>query len=251
MTAPHFDDATLMAFADGELSGTLAADVAAAAAADPQLAARIEAFRKTRQLAKDAFAADLAAPVPDALRSKIDAAIKAQGGRALHHQTAVPPRTLRRQFDWMMPLAASVAAVAGAFAGYWIAMQSPQLPPSQLALGQLSDQQLAGALSTVPSGPEATQLGPAQLTIVSSFKDPAGAICREFELRPANAAGALAIACRNANAWTITFAQSIGNSQGGYAPADAAPVIDAYLQAINAGPPLSAAEEKALLGIGE
>jgi hypothetical protein len=43
------------------------------------------------------------------------------------------------------------------------------------------------------------------------------------------------------------LAQSLPNVGGDYTPATAAPVVDAYLETLGAGPPLSAEEEKAVL----
>ena len=56
MSEPLFSDETLMAYADGELDAAAAARVAAAAEHDPNVRARIDSFRRSREVVRDAIA---------------------------------------------------------------------------------------------------------------------------------------------------------------------------------------------------
>jgi hypothetical protein len=250
----RFDDELLMAFVDGELDPRQQAEVAAAAAADEDIARRIEHFRETRRLAKAAYAPDLDAPVPDALRDKIAGAVaaataKKETSRVIPLPTRSAKGVAGVRAGWSLPLAASIAALAGALAGYWFT--SGGLVGSgqqQLALGPVAESAIAEALSGTPSGSEYTTEQSSRVQMIVSFRDGKGALCREFELIPQSAAPSLGIACRNKEAWQITFAQTLTEGAGGgYSPASAAPVVDAYLETLAAGSPLSVEEEKAAL----
>lgn len=62
------DEETLMAFADGQLSGPQANAVAAAVAGDPVLAEKLAQHRQLRETMASAFAPVLDEPVPPPLR---------------------------------------------------------------------------------------------------------------------------------------------------------------------------------------
>src|SRR5579862_1257434 len=62
-----FNEETLIAYADGELDAATRAALEAAAASDPQLAARIARHRALRARLQEAFAPVLAEPVPERL----------------------------------------------------------------------------------------------------------------------------------------------------------------------------------------
>ena len=117
------DDARLMAYADGELSGADAAAVARSIAADPDVARRVAVFAQTRaRLAALGAAQD---EVPEALRARVAATIAAHA--AARARDTAPPTggdVLRPAFGrrmvpaWPLALAASLALAVGLGAGF-------------------------------------------------------------------------------------------------------------------------------------
>ena len=106
-------DEMLMAYADGELDSDSAGAVARAAANNSQVAARIEAFRASRQAAREAFADVLAEPPPDRLLATLRTGASTMGTDA-----AVVTLPRRRRLPMtMLPLAAAIvlAAALGIF----------------------------------------------------------------------------------------------------------------------------------------
>src|SRR3546814_3269751 len=65
------DEETLMAFADGQLSGPQANAVAAAVAGDPVLAEKLAQHRQLRETMASAFAPVLDEPVPPSLAAAV------------------------------------------------------------------------------------------------------------------------------------------------------------------------------------
>ena len=250
MTRHHFDDETLMAFADGELDDAAAAEVEAAVNADPALAERIALFAESRALARDAFLPRLDEPVPASLRAAVEAAIAEQersGGTVVPLPRRRPAAANQNRPRWSrfaMAAAASVAIVAAGLGGY-LAGSGGDADGQQVAL--IAVPGIADALSTVASGEE-TELagGTGSFRAVSSFVDGADRLCREFEYSATDGAY-VAIACREATDWSLAFAMGTGGNTGGYAPASSLETLDSYLMAIEAGQPLSPEEEAAAL----
>ena len=98
----EIDDAELHAWVDGQLSPDRARAVEAAAAADPALATRMQAYADQNRELRALFGAVADEPLPERLRAP---------GIAL--------RQTRRR--WMIPVAASVAWLAVGLAGGWLA----------------------------------------------------------------------------------------------------------------------------------
>ena len=86
-----FNDEMLMAYVDAELDASTARLVEQAVKDNPDLAARVEAFRGSAAIAKQAFAAKLEEPVPDALLKSVNAAIEKERQRA---RDATPARSV-------------------------------------------------------------------------------------------------------------------------------------------------------------
>jgi hypothetical protein len=240
MTAPAtWTDETLMAFADGELGPAEAASVAAAAAADPALAARIEGFRQSRAriavLRRDTS-------VPDALVARIRALDSASAPSAAAQVMAFTPRP--RAPLWQLPLAACVALLAGLAIGAFLPRtdDGAATGPALLALSGLDE-----ALPALPSGQSATLAGGARLTAISTFETETGDLCREIEIAAPEGATTAAIACRAPAGWETRLALAADGGAGGYAPAGALDTLDAWLAANGAGTPLSPQDEAARL----
>lgn len=238
MNAAEFDDATLMAHADGALDAETSQRVEAAAASDPAVAARIRMFRETGALlsalganrAEEALPADLAARVERTLA-------------AAHKTDTVLPFPTHGSSWRPMALAASVALVVGAVGGLLasLALMGPE--PVGPPIAVVSAPGLDAVLDTLPAGARA-ELGEGSLEIVSSFRSGDGAFCREFELDDPDSGGIISIACRAESGWVTRFAiRTAGSDGANYVPASSLAPLDAFLAAIDAGPPLSVEDE--------
>jgi hypothetical protein len=58
----------------------------------------------------------------------------------------------------------------------------------------------------------------------------------------------VSVACRSGAEWRVTFAVVAPGDSSGYAPASSTEALEAYLLAIDAKPPMEAAEEAQALG---
>jgi hypothetical protein len=234
------DDEMLMAFADSELDGEAAAVVAAAVAADPALAARLAAFRHSRAAVAAAFGALPKAPVPDPIADRI---------RALAAEAAAPSNVValpqRRTIPiWQLPIAASIALVAGLTAGHLL------LPAPGTTTALLDDPEVASALTKLPSGARMVLDNGAQVALIATFENGDRVICREFEFDQPDGVTTVAVACRTEAAeaaWDLRLAIAADAGAEGYAPASSLEALDAWLVATGAGAPLSAEEEAAAL----
>jgi hypothetical protein len=253
MNKHEFDDETLMAFADGELDEATRTSVEAALEDDEQLAERLAVFIDSRL----AIAAELKPlinePVPDALEASVRRMVEqAQGGAGDMPAHGDNVLTFRRKPEpasqpvarpWLMPIAASILALATGFGGYLAGSNGAGVSAS-------FDRQVADMLQREPSGKDiALDGGAVSVHIVASFRDGRGEFCREYEVRRAEEKTAT-IACRAANGnWGTRLAVTTASAQG-YVPASSQDTIDSYLASTEAGQPLSAEEERALLAPG-
>jgi anti-sigma factor RsiW len=214
----------LAAFADGELEPTRQAEVAAAVAADPALAAQLEAHRALRERLGAHFAPIFEAPVPDRLASLVKlepqvidfAAAREKRERA---------RTLPRWTWFAGPaLAASLA----------LAVFMPRGAGDGYASGDLA--------KTLDGQLVAAQSADAPTRILLSFRAESGAYCRAFAGEAQSG-----IACRDDAGWRlIEEAGGAGGQNNEYRMAgSAAPKVLERAQAMAAGPALDAAEERA------
>jgi hypothetical protein len=247
MTDERFPDEILMAFADGELDAAEADRIAAAMAADPALERRIEAFRRSRALVREALGPLEAEPIPPALRAFVEGRTSAVDHPAesaevipLRRPTAMPFRQ-----RVALPLAASLALVVGGVGGYLARDRGPG-PSGALVL----DTALEAALDATPSGQQRTLPDGTEVRLIASFVDGAGRLCREFGRTAADDA-LVVVACISDEVWAVRFAVAVPAADGVYVPASALGPLDAYLETIEAGPPLSIAEEAAALGLGQ
>jgi len=243
MAQPDPSDETLMAYADGELSADEAARIARLLETDAAAAAKVAAFRQTRARLRAAARSHDA--VPAALRARVEAALAGQ--RAAQPPdagtvTPLAPRRRRQVPAAPAALAASLALAVGLAAG-WLAAPGGD----GAAGGGVVD--LAGledALGRVPSG-ETAALDGGEITLVASFRDSAGAFCREAEVARTGRPTVIVVACRGAGGdWQPQLALAAGGGAG-YAPASGTRTLEAFLDSIGAGPPLAPeAEAEAL-----
>lgn len=265
-----FNDETLMAYVDAELDPSTARLVEQAAKDNPDLAARLEAFRGSAAIAKQAFAAKLKEPVPDALLRSVNAAIERERQRA---RDATPARigaaerqaangSLKAWFSRLLQpsfaLAASVAAFTFTFAGYLAGTLGTHEQTGAasavrgfvVTVNAQEQSEFVQALNDLSSGQRrdlADGESPASVELVASFRDHAGGLCREFKLQRPAANELTGVACGSHGDWAVNFASTASGSGSTYAPASSTAVLDAYLSSIEAGPVLSAEEERAAL----
>lgn len=273
MTPPTLE--TLMAHADGALAPDEAARVETYLQTNPQARAQVEQFRRSGDLAAQAFAADLERPVPEALRRSVQelvAQARAQAARveagdvgrdrltARHAAEAVAGRSApARLLAWLGLdsgprfgfAAAGVTFMAGVV-GFVVGSSAPppqtllSASPMGVLVSTAEQAELARLLSTTPSGQRRELPTGGQVQLLATFKAAGGSVCREFALQRA-ADVTQAVACRNEERWGLTFAQSAPRN-GGYLPA-ASPnaAIDAYVESIGGGTPMSPADEAKVL----
>ncbi|MFP5330263.1 MAG: anti-sigma factor family protein, partial [Alphaproteobacteria bacterium] len=145
------DDDRLMAFLDGELDEAGRAEVEAAIAADPALAARLEAQRRLRDRLRAHYGPVADEPVPDRLRSLIETNVV----------PFRPPHRAARP-AWQLPAAIAASLVLGILGGRILPGGGPvALDDGRLeargALAaalqtQLAADQAADAVTDLPAG---------------------------------------------------------------------------------------------------
>ncbi|WP_342241468.1 anti-sigma factor family protein [Inquilinus sp. OTU3971] len=260
MIAREFDDRTLMAFADGELDDETAAAVEKAMETDDDLAGRVALFLDTRARAKESLQPLLDEPVPEALgqsvRRMVDEAkqrgvSRDEGAAHVAAPGAAGGRALPlRQRRWIVPLAASVAAIAFGVGGYLAGVGTGDAPQG-LSVAGLGSPALSEALGRVASGEDSVLAGSGdRIRAVASFRDANGVLCREFEVDTAAGSSVVSVACRADGAWSVRFAVVAPVRDGGYAPASSMEALDAYLASAGAHEPLSREDEAEALGKG-
>lgn len=225
------DEAKLMAFADGELTGAERAEVEAALESDATLREKVEAHRAMRSRLSSAFDGALSEPVPERLRTAAEAPRSAE----------VVSLAERRAFKWSArefgAMAASIAL--GLVIGVGV-MQSPQQQSQPMIAtsqsGLLAQGTLANALNTQLASDQA-----GAVRIGLSFRDQEGDYCRTFDLTEGGASG---LACREDTDWTIQL-MSDSPTGGEIRQAGASPEVLNAVDAMISGEPLDAEAERA------
>jgi hypothetical protein len=186
------DDATLMAYADGELTPDERADVERAVAGDAELRGRLEAHRRMRSLLSSAYTDVLDEPVPEQLQ-------------AVARGSAPRPAEV-------VDLSARREAKARWSVREWGAMAASLVGGLVLGLGAMNTQ--APLIAVTADGLNArgaleraldTQLASDQAGAVRiglSFREEDGDYCRTFELTERGTTG---IACREAEGWNVAM----------------------------------------------
>lgn len=221
------DRETLMAYADGECDPLTARRVERAIAADPALAAEVEAQRALRARIGAAFAPIAAAPVPPRIAEL-----------AASNIVAFPARPKRRfPVGWAGAAAASL--VLGLLIGRGIAPGGPiEVGPD----GLVARGTLARALDT-QAGSDGAASG---IRMLASFKAADGGYCRVFA-----GSATSGIACRDGDAWTLRRTASGRAEAGAYRQAGSADAgLMAAAQDMMAGQPLDGAGEAAAIRQG-
>ncbi|WP_295808283.1 anti-sigma factor [uncultured Nitratireductor sp.] len=240
MHEEKFTDEVLMAYADGELDAKTRRQVEDAIGKDSALASRVETFMKTRALLAGTFGTAKVS-VPDNLEARVRQMAGAQGGDddtvVPFAPRSTPPKTGFAQ-SFALPIAASLALVAGGLLGYMAAGQ-----PSGMDVAGLANHQIVEALNASVSG-ETREFGAdGRFEAIATYRDGTNALCREFEVRTGGASH-VAVACRNEENWQLRFATAQTDAGGDFVPASSLEALDAFLAATKAGEPLTAEEER-------
>lgn len=205
MSTPRFDDETLMAYADGELDAATRERIAAAAAADAGIAARIAMHAALRTRLRDAFDPVTAEPVPDRLVNAIRGPAVAHGSREVASLEGHRARRQEERRRWSWPEWGSLAAslVIGVMVGQF-AMRSPtEVTARGGAL--LADGPLAAALTEQLAGAQGDD---AAVLVGISFLSRSGDYCRTFEWREDSRLAGLA--CREEAGWRLRVLSEVG-----------------------------------------
>lgn len=256
-------DEELMAYADGELAETDAARVAAAVAADPALAGKLEAQRRLRALLRGTFDPVTAEPVPEDLTLLIAAAAAQEAeedmtdARPPSELPAGKPRVIdlaeirqRRKAEapatngrprhlrhWRIGLAVAATLVLGLMIGTQIERGNmTERNGALLASGDLA-RGLETRLASAPDG---------DLRILASFRRRDGDYCRVYA-----ATASAGIACKDSGRWVLEHVvagdgkteadyRQAGSDKSGSDGAD----LMAKAQDMAAGDPLDAAQER-------
>ena len=240
-------DEMLMAFADGELDEATAEALRRTVDADPALARRLADFKRTRALAKTAFAGVLDEEVPERLL----AAVRPSAARRAVF------RLPRLAWGWLPVGTAVAASIAGLALGTALTLRpagEASLLPSQQRIAELLETAPSGEMRRLPGG--SSGAGPSATFRATGSYLAAVGVCRSFEMAlGADAvAGWRGVACRRDGDWAIELVVADSAVRGGedYAPAadTAAQTVDAFLDAAGAGGTLDETEERRLAASG-
>jgi hypothetical protein len=239
----HPSDETLMAYVDGELEEGAAIALERVLATDPELARRLVGFIRSRRLARSQFAAS-EADVPDGLRGALSRLIGEEERTA---EERAAPSSVRARPAWPSVRAFAAAAAVGGIAvlaaatAYLAGWTSPGTGAT--VFGRIDDPAVLAALQITASG-DRRDIAGGNVRPLATYRLANGTLCRDFVV--ALAAGSVeGLACRGKE-WRIVAA--VGASGGeGYVPASGENLIDGYLRSLDAGEPVSAADEARLL----
>ena len=233
MTA--YDDEILMRRVDGELTPEAVAAIDAAAAADPALAARLQALRSLRALARQAV--PLAPDPRDADLARMIAAAPARPSLAARLSERLTAAFAPRHLPVWGVLAAACFVLGLSFG--WLGANAPERGFTVDPQGTLADAALVRVLDTRLTADGADDGGRA---VGLTFRDADGRWCRTFQSAEAGVAG---LACREADLWRLQALAPFQPAAGDLRTASAdipAPVL-AAVDAVLADDPLDAAAE--------
>jgi hypothetical protein len=231
-------DEELSRYIDGELADDEMTSVCAAIAADPGLGARLERLRAADRFFVGAIGSVNEQPLPKNAATLLNATSPT---RALD----VAPRHVATRFSsWRMPMALAASFAIGTLCSVAILSGIGRQSQSLAAGPLVPHSRLAEALGSAASGAE-VRIGQAVMTPVLSFRAADGRFCREFRWEN-GAAGAHGVACRRDGSWTVQVAAAEPGARG-YRPAASSAAVDAFVEEMMAGEPLSAEDERGFL----
>jgi hypothetical protein len=164
------------------------------------------------------------------------------------------------------PMLGYAATIALGVAAGWllhatkVPSAGPQIASQQSATGLRADARLQATLETAASGAETGVAG--AITPVLTFRDRAGAYCRQYEMtQGAAATGFKGVACRSSQGQWIVQAHGVapsvkGGGNTGFRPASGAAsgpaggLVESAVSNMIDGDAFGASEEKQLIGRG-
>lgn len=237
----QIDDETLMAFADGELTGPEAEAIARAIAVDPALAEKVAQHRRLRTLVADTFDPMLEEQVPPKLMAAATAEPKEKvvdlaDARQKRAARIAGVRKAFRERWGSIAAALAVGIIAGQVLGLdrgLVRGRGGELI-ARMELAEALDEQLASSDPIARGSP---------VRIGLTFLNPQNQYCRTFS--SARADGMSGIACRHDGYWKIRLAAAGAPQPGaeGYRMAGSDAVVLEAAQAMMKGEPLDAAAE--------
>lgn len=264
MNPMSMSEERLLAYVDGELDATAAAEVEATLRTDAEAARFVAREQALRVQLRAAFDPVLTEPVPDRLMTALrgQAPVAAPQPRPAPAPVAdlLTERQRRRtpsaagwqRAAWPTWLGLAASVLLGVFVGLRLQSPTPTSDGSATALGGaaavVADAGLAQALATERAA-QAVQPGGVQVGI--SFVSRSGDYCRSFTLSAQAQAG---LACQHDGQWKVQVLARAddASSSGAYRQAGTA-MPAAVLQAIDAqieGVPLDAQAEAAAIRHG-
>ncbi len=246
-TQSPWDDAQIHAYADGALDAETSARIEADSRQDAALAARIAQQRELRTRLRAEFDPVLEEPIPQRL---LDALAGPALGAAVRPIGTARTQRARARPVWAMREWSAIAAtlLLGVLVGQ-LAFHRSSSPPIETEQGRfVAAGFLDTALSTQLAGvaPEG-----AAARIGLSFRAAAGEYCRTFTLQT----GPGGVACRRGGRWSLelldgTAAQPAAPGSFRQAASALSPAMVGAIDALGAGDPLTAEQERQRLGSG-
>ncbi len=245
-TQSPWDDAQIHAYADGALDAETSAQIEADSRRDAALAARIAQQRELRTRLRAEFDPVLEESIP---RRLLDALAGPAPGAAVRPIGTARTERARARPVWAMREWGAIAAtlLLGVLVGQ-LAFHRSSSPPIETEQGRFV---AAGFLDTALS----TQLAGAApegaaARIGLSFRAASGEYCRTFGLQTGGG-----VACRRNGRWAVELldgAAAPPGAPGGFRQASSAlsPAMLGAINALGAGDPLTAEEEKQRVGSG-
>ncbi|OJV33175.1 MULTISPECIES: hypothetical protein [unclassified Sphingomonas] len=222
--AEPIDEATIVAWVDGELDEAAAARAAFAVEHDPALAEIAERHRRMKARFAAAFGpiADEAVAMPAPASATIHSLDAARHRRATGR--AVWPR-------WAMPGAIAASLLVGLMIGHGMnggagVGDSPEALALSRPIATALDRQLSGESGTV--------------RVALSFRNRDGDLCRSFA-----AAHLSGVACRAGDGWQLRYGSPNTAPDGAYRMAGGDAGEMRFVQSVIAGEPLDRAGEMA------
>ncbi len=247
MNTHSWDDDAIHAYVDGVLDADASARLEADSRGDAALATRIAQQRELRTLLRGAFDPVLEEPIPQRLR---DALAGPARGAAVMPIGAARKEGARARPVWSIREWGAIAAtlVLGVLVGQ-LALHRPSSPPIETEQGRfVAAGFLDAALSTQLAG-AAPENAAARIGL--TFRAAAGEYCRTFTLQT----GAGGVACRRSGRWSVELLEGAAAQPagpGGFRQASSAlsPAMLGAIDALGAGDPLTADQERQRLGSG-
>ncbi|MFQ3172606.1 MAG: hypothetical protein ACI9DG_002647 [Oleispira sp.] len=235
-------DETLNAFIDGELSTLEMNIVRDAIVKQPAVAERVDALAALNSQVHASLSSIDTVPLSkglDDLRKKLEVSARSEHSSGNADNIIRFPWWRKVQTAVTMPtaIAASVAAIFGFFMNFDTNTNSDALT-DWTAINDALTHQRSGAVITTQSG--------ASFEARLTFLNNGGEYCRQFYVKSMNSPALQSIACRVGDDWNLRAAIPAGD-QASYQTASSDRSLDAILDTMMEGDPVSPEQEKMVI----